>query len=141
MPCPLVETIDFNSKDYHSEGLVKLHNEILQFSEYIAPTMEELFMRNEIILRVGRVIREQLAKAEVEVFGSYKTGLFLPTSDIDMVVFGEWKTLPLNLLKEALIRERITDQDNIKVLDKASVPIIKIVESRTELKVRELSFR
>jgi hypothetical protein len=44
-------------------------------------------------------------------------------SDIDLVVFGEWATLPLNQLRDALIREGITDRDNIKVLDKASVSV------------------
>jgi DNA polymerase sigma len=130
---------NFNNKNYFSEGLVNLHKEIIAFSEYIAPTIEELYMRNEIICRITKVIKEQLPHAEVDVFGSYKTGLFLPTSDIDMVVFGEWKSLPLNLLKEALIRERISDQENVKVLDKASVPIIKILEPKTDLKV-DISF-
>lgn len=122
-----------------SDGLMALHKEILLFSDYIAPTLEELYMRNEIIFRITRVIKEQFPLAEVDVFGSYKTGLFLPTSDIDMVVFGEWKNLPLNHLKDALIKACISDQDNIKVLDKASVPIIKIFETKTELKV-DISF-
>ena len=130
---------NFNSKNYFSDGLISLHKEIMAFSEYIRPTTEELFMRNEIIFRITKVIKEQLPHAEVDVFGSYKTGLFLPTSDIDMVVFGEWKTLPLNFLKDALIREHISDADNVKVLDKASVPIIKILETRTDLKV-DISF-
>ena len=130
---------NFNNKNYHSEGLVNLHKEIIAFSEYIAPTIEELYMRNEIICRITKVIKEQLPHAEVDVFGSYKTGLFLPTSDIDMVVFGEWKTLPLALLKEALIKEHISDHENVKVLDKASVPIIKILETKTDLKV-DISF-
>ena len=130
---------NFNNKNYYSEGLVSLHKEIIAFSEYIAPTIEELYMRNEIIWRITKVIKEQLPKAEVNVFGSYKTGLFLPTSDIDMVVFGEWKQLPLNFLKEALIKEHISDAENVKVLDKASVPIIKILETKTDLKV-DISF-
>lgn len=134
-----LEQNNINSKNYYSDGLVTLHKEILAFSEYIAPTFEELYMRNEIICRITKVIKEQLPQAEVDVFGSYKTGLFLPTSDIDMVVFGEWKTLPLNFLKDALIREQISDQDNVKVLDRASVPIIKVLEPRTELKV-DISF-
>ncbi len=119
--------------------MIHLHKEILLFSDYIQPTFEELYMRNEIICRITKVIKEQLPQAEVDVFGSYKTGLFLPTSDIDMVVFGEWKTLPLNFLKEALIKENISDYDNVKVLDKATVPIIKIVENKTDLKV-DISF-
>lgn len=58
-----------------------------------------------------------------------------------MVVFGEWKNgnFPLKLLKDALIRENISDSENIKVLDKASVPIIKILEVKTDTKV-DISF-
>ena len=132
---------DFNNSNYCSEGLLNLHKEILLFSDYIAPTLEELYMRNEIIWRITKVIKDQFPNAQVDIFGSYKTGLFLPTSDIDMVVFGEWKQqqLPLNALRDALIKEKISDYDNIKVLDKASVPIVKILETNTELKV-DISF-
>lgn len=56
-----------------------------------------------------------------------------------MIVFGEWKQLPLNALKEALVKEDISDYANIQVLDRASVPIIKIFEAKTELKV-DISF-
>lgn len=76
---------------------------------------------------------------KVDIFGSFKTGLYLPTSDIDLVVFGEWTGLPLNQLKDALIRENVTDRDNIKVLDKASVPIIKVTETKTDLRI-DISF-
>ena len=61
------------------------------------------------------------------------------TSDIDLVVFGDWTGLPLNQLKDALIRESVTDRDNIKVLDKASVPIIKVTETKTDLRI-DISF-
>jgi non-canonical poly(A) RNA polymerase PAPD5/7 len=54
-------------------------------------------------------------------------------------VFGDWSTLPLNQLKDALIRECVTDRENIKVLDKASVPIIKVTEVKTDLRV-DISF-
>lgn len=128
-----------DESEYLSEGLVNLHKEIILFSEYISPTLEELYMRNEIITRITNVIKDKYPFAQVDVFGSYKTGLFLPTSDIDMVVIGEWKSLPLNELKEALIKVGISDQENIKCLDKATVPIIKILETNTELKV-DISF-
>jgi non-canonical poly(A) RNA polymerase PAPD5/7 len=42
-------------------------------------------------------------------------------SDIDLVVFGKWEQLPLHTLEKALLEKGITDKDNIKVLDKASV--------------------
>ena len=46
---------------------------------------------------------------------------FLLSSDIDMVVFGQWEKLPLWTLEKALVNEDIAEQSTIKVLDKASV--------------------
>ena len=40
-----------------------------------------------MVLRVEEAIKQEFPGARVEVFGSFQTGLYLPTSDIDMVVF------------------------------------------------------
>ncbi|CAF0714334.1 unnamed protein product [Brachionus calyciflorus] len=117
----------------------RLHEEIILFTRYISPRPDEYFMRNEVVDKITRVIKNEWPSCQVDIFGSFKTGLYLPTSDIDLVVFGEWSVLPLNQLKEALIRENVTDRENIKVLDKASVPIIKVTESRTDLRI-DISF-
>jgi non-canonical poly(A) RNA polymerase PAPD5/7 len=57
-----------------------------------------------------------------------------------MVLFGEW-TGPQALfqLKEELIKADICTPDGVKVLDKASVPIIKLTDRRTDVKVGSLS--
>ncbi len=50
---------DFMSENkihFYSDGLNSLHKEILMFADYIAPTLEELYMRNEIIWRITKVI-------------------------------------------------------------------------------------
>ena len=57
----------------------------------------------------------------MEIFGSFRTGLYLPTSDIDLVVFGKWESLPLWTLEKELLAKHICDREHIKVLDKASV--------------------
>ena len=44
-------------------------------------------------------------------------------SDIDLVVFGKWESLPLWTLEKELLNKDICDRDNIKVLDKASVSV------------------
>jgi non-canonical poly(A) RNA polymerase PAPD5/7 len=125
----------------YDSGYTGLHDEILLFNKYISPTVEELYMRDETISKIMNIITKELNQnnIHINVFGSYKTGLFLPTSDIDMVIFGDWKHLPLNQLKLAIIRDQICDHDNVLVLDKASVPIIKIIDSKTELKI-DISF-
>ena len=42
-------------------------------------------------------------------------------SDIDMVVFGKWETLPMERLKEELIKNGVAEADSVKVLDRAAV--------------------
>lgn len=123
----------------YSEGIIGLHEEILDFYEYMSPRPEEERMRFEVVDRIKRVIKDLWPSADVQVFGSFSTGLYLPTSDIDLVVFGSWDTLPLWTLEEALRRKNVADENSVKVLDKATVPIIKLTDSYTEVKV-DISF-
>lgn len=123
----------------YSEGIVGLHEEVNDFYDYISPRPEEEKMRLEVVDRIKGVIHDLWPSAEVQVFGSFSTGLYLPTSDIDLVVFGKWETLPLWTLEEALRKRNVADENSIKVLDKATVPIIKLTDSFTEVKV-DISF-
>ncbi|KAM9817393.1 terminal nucleotidyltransferase 4B isoform 2-T2 [Neosynchiropus ocellatus] len=123
----------------YSDGIVGLHEEISDYYAYISPRPEEEKMRLEVVDRIKGVIHNLWPSAEVQVFGSFSTGLYLPTSDIDLVVFGKWETLPLWTLEEALRKRNIADENSIKVLDKATVPIIKLTDSFTEVKV-DISF-
>ncbi|CAG5852323.1 unnamed protein product [Menidia menidia] len=146
----------------------ELHEEIKDFYAYISPRPEEEKMRLEVVDRIKGVIyglwpsaecclrhvigatsgliappdfdpAHRAASFKVQVFGSFSTGLYLPTSDIDLVVFGKWETLPLWTLEEALRKRNVADENSIKVLDKATVPIIKLTDSFTEVKV-DISF-
>ncbi|KAJ8394908.1 hypothetical protein AAFF_G00040310 [Aldrovandia affinis] len=118
----------WKSKNY-PDGILGLHEEINDFYEYMCARPEEERMRMEVVHRIERV----------QVFGSFSTGLYLPTSDIDLVVFGKWDILPLWTLEEALRKGNIADENSIKVLDKATVPIIKLTDLHTEVKV-DISF-
>ncbi|XP_067296065.1 terminal nucleotidyltransferase 4B isoform X2 [Pseudorasbora parva] len=128
----------WKSRNY-SDGIVGLHEEIKDFYDYISPRKEEERMRQEVVDRIQRVIKDLWPNAEVKVFGSFSTGLYLPTSDIDLVVFGHWETLPLWTLEEELRKRQVADENSIKVLDKATVPIIKLTDAHTEVKV-DISF-
>lgn len=46
--------------------------------------------------------------------------IFIWFSDMDLVVIGEWDTLPLHSLAQALLKNGVCNE-NIQVLDKASV--------------------
>ncbi|XP_075433139.1 terminal nucleotidyltransferase 4B isoform X1 [Ascaphus truei] len=123
----------------YSDEVVGLHEEILDFYKYMSPRPEEEKMRMEVVNRIESVIKELWPNADVQIFGSFKTGLYLPTSDIDLVVFGRWENLPLWTLEEALRKHNVADENSVKVLDKATVPIIKLTDSFTEVKV-DISF-
>ncbi|XP_075796361.1 terminal nucleotidyltransferase 4B isoform X2 [Pelodiscus sinensis] len=116
---PLFTGTPWKGRNY-SQGVVGLHEEIIDFYKYMSPRPEEERMRMEVVNRIENVIKELWPNADVQIFGSFKTGLYLPTSDIDLVVFGKWETLPLWTLEEALRKHNVADEDSVKVLDKAT---------------------
>ncbi|KAK7138914.1 hypothetical protein R3I93_016127 [Phoxinus phoxinus] len=123
----------------YNPGVDGLHEEIMDFYNFMSPRPEEATMRQEVVDRIESVIKELWPTADVQVFGSFSTGLFLPTSDIDLVVFGKWEKPPLQQLEQALKKHSVADPNSIKVLDKATVPIIKLTDQETEVKV-DISF-
>lgn len=68
----------------------RLHQEIEHFYEYMKPTMTEHAIRGDVVNRIEKIILSMWPEAQVQVFGSYRTGLYLPTSDIDLVVIGSY---------------------------------------------------
>ncbi|CAA0815976.1 Nucleotidyltransferase family protein [Striga hermonthica] len=112
--------------------MLRLHKEILDFCEFLSPTPEEQESRNAAIESVSDVVKYIWPSAEVEVFGSFKTGLYLPSSDIDVVILGSNVRSPqmgLHALSRALSQRGIAKK--IQVIAKARVPIIKFVEKKS----------
>ena len=73
--------------------LVALHNEIVEFAKLMEPRPEEVRQREELVRMVRELAERTFGKGRdrsggctVQVFGSQATGLFLPTSDIDLVL-------------------------------------------------------
>ncbi|KAK4439189.1 Terminal nucleotidyltransferase 4B [Sesamum alatum] len=112
--------------------MLQLHKEILDFCDFLSPTREEQQSRNAAIESVFDVVKYIWPNAEVEVFGSFKTGLYLPSSDIDVVILGSNVKTPqmgLQALSRALSQRGIAKK--IQVIAKARVPIIKFVEKKS----------
>uniref|UniRef100_A0A3Q2P0N1 Terminal nucleotidyltransferase 4A n=1 Tax=Fundulus heteroclitus TaxID=8078 RepID=A0A3Q2P0N1_FUNHE len=123
----------------YSPGVNGLHEEIMDFFSFMSPRPEEEAMRRDVVNRIESVIKELWPTARVEIFGSFSTGLYLPTSDIDLVVSGKWDHPPLQDLEKALKKHNVAGNYPIKVLDKATVPIIKLTDHETRVKV-DISF-
>lgn len=58
---------------------------------------------------------------------------------LDLVVIGRWDKLPLRTLETELTARGIAEPLSIRVLDKASVPIIKLTDRESQVKV-DISF-
>uniref|UniRef100_A0A182FQD4 polynucleotide adenylyltransferase n=1 Tax=Anopheles albimanus TaxID=7167 RepID=A0A182FQD4_ANOAL len=103
------------------------------------PTPTEHALRVMVVNRIEQIVLNLWPSARVEMFGSFRTGLYLPTSDIDLVVIGQWEKLPLRTLEMELINRYIAEPNSVRVLDKASVPIVKLTDRETQVKV-DISF-
>ncbi|KAG7378905.1 hypothetical protein PHYPSEUDO_009320 [Phytophthora pseudosyringae] len=123
----------FNSNVYEC-----LHEEMMDFVGFISPTEEELSSRTQLIEDMRDIVKSLWPEATVETFGSHYTQMFLPQSDIDMVLFGvpEGKA-PLFKLAECLEEKEVVSY--LEVIDKARIPIVKMVHKATEIHV-DVSF-
>ncbi|MCL7036102.1 hypothetical protein MKW94_027898 [Papaver nudicaule] len=119
----------FRANSRFKSPMVQLHKEILDFCDFLSPTDEEAAARTKAVDGVFDCIKYIWPLCKVEVFGSFKTGLYLPTSDIDVVILDSKVRTPqmgLNALSKALSQRGIAKK--IQVIAKARVPIIKFIE-------------
>jgi len=127
----------------------RLNQEVDAFVDYISPTPEEHETRGMIVHWIRKTVIAEFPDAEVVPFGSFATKMYLPTGcdysthsidfcdlmpplhrDIDLVVnspsikTGDIKSI---LYRLAYILRRSNITNNIEVLAKTKVPIVKFV--------------
>ncbi|CAI4766901.1 BCE_3a_G0047890.mRNA.1.CDS.1 [Saccharomyces cerevisiae] len=104
--------------------------EIKDFVAYISPSREEIEIRNKIISTIREAVKQLWPDADLHVFGSYSTDLYLPGSDIDCVVTSKLggKESRNNLYSLASHLKKKNLATEVEVVAKARVPIIKFVE-------------
>ncbi|KAJ3409408.1 hypothetical protein HDV05_004449 [Chytridiales sp. JEL 0842] len=105
--------------------------EVDDFVKYISPTKSEHAMRLLTVERLRKVVNKMWANAEVTVFGSFETQLYLPTSDVDVVICDPSMQAPQCLFKIANVLKDHFMVSKIEVIGKAKVPIIKYVDALT----------
>ena len=87
--------------------------------------------------RVRACVRKLWAQASVEIFGSYGTGLWLPSSDIDLVILGigdsaqrgpdgEAVTMSALLSHLAAVLQQEPWAVHVRVLTSATMPVLKM---------------
>ncbi|KAF9310796.1 hypothetical protein BG003_008111 [Podila horticola] len=116
-----------------------LTQELKDFVDFISPSREEHKIRQYVHRRIQRTVERLWPDAQVIVFGSFETRLYLPSSDMDIVVLRkrEFVTSDLYTLSSTLRREGVA-KDMI-VISKARVPLVKFKETISDLPV-DISF-
>ncbi|KAI9051262.1 hypothetical protein LZ554_005363 [Drepanopeziza brunnea f. sp. 'monogermtubi'] len=130
---------------------VWLHKEIMDFYDYVKPRDFE----QEIRLRLVEELRSKFKQYfysddDIQPFGSFPAGLYLPTSDMDLVcisreytadgrkIFGQGHRGLANFC-EFLRKYKFPLDNQIEVISKAKVPLVKYMDNLTGLKV-DVSF-
>ncbi|KAJ3042357.1 Non-canonical poly(A) RNA polymerase papd5 [Rhizophlyctis rosea] len=147
----------------HLQGTTVLDAEIRDFVTFIAPSPNIEHLRSTLVTTYEQRVKSVLgSKATLHCFGSSATGLYLPWSDIDLVIHDtksphtdststatlstsalkkspSWlhATRRLQLLRQNLKRTRPTlhNPHTHLLLIPARVPIIKLADARTGLQL------
>lgn len=115
--------------------------EMKDFVNYISPSSEEIVTRNNVISTLKKEIGKFWPGTETHVFGSCATDLYLPGSDIDMVVVsetGDYENRSRLYQLSTFLRTKKLAR-NVEVIASAKVPIIKFVDPVSELHI-DVSF-
>ncbi|GAA5809060.1 hypothetical protein MFLAVUS_002463 [Mucor flavus] len=111
-----------------------LQREVTCFLQYLEPTPIEIKLREYLVHRIRVAITEKWPEAKVEVFGSFSTQLYLPNSDIDIVVRFP-PSVQVRLRKIAICLEAEEICRDPQIIEHATVPVIKFEDVMTKLKV------
>jgi non-canonical poly(A) RNA polymerase PAPD5/7 len=106
-------------------------------------------VRLALVSRIRKVIVDLWYDTDVRVFGSFAAGLYLPTSDVDLVIlshsFCRYRTpkyasnRSLHAVASTLRKHGFVKQGSMQVITRAKVPIVKFVDEKTNLQV-DISF-
>ncbi|RLN84156.1 hypothetical protein BBJ28_00013163 [Nothophytophthora sp. Chile5] len=119
----------------------RLHEEILAYTRYTKATVERMAVHiEEMIANVRESVLTLWPQSKVETFGSYSTGIWLPSSDVDLVILdvvemNDAKLTVRHLRELAKVLETQPWVDSLLVLDTAKVPVLKLVSAETSVPI------
>ena len=114
------------------------------------PREYEQRVRQALVDRISSALMRNYPNGRIHCFGSFAAGLYLPTADMDIVfVSDQFKNrgIPayqtsyrwMSRFFDTLVRAGIGSHDDVQIVAKAKVPIIKFIDQMTGLNV-DISF-
>lgn len=128
----------------------RLHNEVLAFYNWVKPRQFEQIVRQDIVDRLERAFQKRYSGVQIRAFGSFASGLYLPTADIDLVLlstsfmktgiraFGERKG-QIYAFAGFVKTSGLAVDGTVEAIAGARVPILKWVDKLTGLRI-DMSF-
>jgi len=115
--------------------LVQLHNEIVEYTNLMAPTEDEVNRLEAVVTDVADIVTDCFAgRRYTKLFGSLATGLLLPSSDIDLCcllheVAAETDSVkeasPLRVFAAKLRQVWGKELTYMEVLEHTRIPLVK----------------
>ncbi|KAJ3333552.1 hypothetical protein HDU76_006859 [Blyttiomyces sp. JEL0837] len=124
----------------YSADLEKMFNqEVEDYIDYVSPTPAEHQMRELTLERLRFLVQNIWPGSEVHAFGSFRTKLYLPTSDVDIVILNPKLSLPKALYELSVKLKDHGITSHVDVIDGAKVPLVKYKDDLTNFPV-DVSF-
>jgi non-canonical poly(A) RNA polymerase PAPD5/7 len=120
----------------------------MDFYHHVKPRKFEQVIRTKLVDDLRSIFRKKYRDADIRTFGSFPAGLYLPTSDVDLVLVSDDYMrggYPVYGAKNAVrrcadfVRQQRLNLDIVEVITGAKVPLVKYVDKITGLKV-DMSF-
>ena len=152
--CPWIAEQDGASASASSGALtshmgVWLHKEITDFYEFVRPQDFEEALRQALLDDLEALVRKRFPNGRINCFGSFMSGLYLPTGDMDIVMCSTQymgnrppvfsKKGHLYKFGSFLCQNRLAEREHLEHITKAKVPLVKYIDLKTGLKV-DVSF-
>ncbi|KAJ2974774.1 hypothetical protein NUW58_g8549 [Xylaria curta] len=144
-PCPWV--VDDHS-GVPNMG-TRLHMEIKDFYDYVSPHDFEERVRRALVSNLEHLVRKKWRDARVLPFGSFMSGLYLPTADMDIAICSKSfidggyplydRKKCLFQMKSHLEMYKMAYRNTVEAITRAKVPLLKYTDDHTGLKV-DISF-
>eukprot|EP01117_Protostelium_nocturnum_P003722 TRINITY_DN1499_c1_g2_i2.p1 TRINITY_DN1499_c1_g2~~TRINITY_DN1499_c1_g2_i2.p1 ORF type:complete len:600 (+),score=145.72 TRINITY_DN1499_c1_g2_i2:2040-3839(+) len=139
-------TVDNNKRQEET----KLDREIQSFFEKTRNIIQNDYQPKveEMIRKITIMVVRLWEGAKVEIYGSYATSLCIPSSDVDLVVFGAntnnsgSRYTPKHSIQ--LLAKQLSQSDwitNISIIESAKVPVIKLISNHDGISISaDISF-
>lgn len=109
-----------------------LNTEMRDLIKFLSPTEEEHCLRQWVINKIAECLAKTIPGSSVQVYGSFNTKLYLPTSDLDLVVYVPEEDLDKDRSKYWLTKigyylKNENLAEDVEVVATAKVPIVKFI--------------